>query len=483
MSILKFVQALSTAKYGKKDKTWFPKLVSRYASTVELNGDEVPVTQEAVISFCRALLRKQVPAWQRLQGVRAIEAYRDLVLKKDSPSLTQIKQRLARQVGIERQLGVTSVALKDVVGKIDDSEPEIIQRMRRELRLHFKQLETERAYIGWIKRFILFCGSEDLEAFGDNEIKGFLTELAVSRNVAPNTQNQAKSALLFLYKTVLARELGFLDVVLADKPARLPVVLSKSEVGRMLPLFHGDRRLMYHLMYGAGLRHRECLRLRVKDIGFDEGHIVVRNGKGDKDRITVLPNVAVPDLRWQIARIRVTHDNDLRAGLGQVYMPYALTAKKLNESREFGWKWLFPSAKLSTDPKSGAIRRHHLSHEYFAKAFKRARTEVGILKNAVPHSLRHSFATHLLEDGADIRTVQELRGHEDVKTTMIYLHVMNRPGLAVKSPADRLGQPSGDRRNEGGDEGVKEEKVGYWVRRGNSERGVRDGAYAVHSAQ
>ena len=199
--------------------------------------------------------------------------------------------------------------------------------MRRELRLHFKQLETERAYVGWIKRFIRFCGSADLEAFGDNEIKAFLTELAVTRNVAPNTQNQAKSALLFLYKTVLARELGFLDVVLADKPARLPVVLSKSEVGRMLPQFHGVRRLMYHLMYGAGLRHRECLRLRVKDIGFDEGHVVVRNGKGDKDRITVLPNVAVPDLRLQIARIRVTHANDLRAGLGEVYMPYALTVK------------------------------------------------------------------------------------------------------------------------------------------------------------
>ena len=471
MSIQKFVQALSTASYGEKDKTWFPRLISRYASTVEVKGDEVPVTQEAVISFCRSLLRKQIPAWQRLQGVRAIEAYRDLVLHKNSPSLTQIKQRLSRQAGIERQLGVTSVSLKDVVGRIDQAEPEIIQRMRRELRLHFKQLETERAYIGWIKRFILFCGSDDLEAFGDNEIKAFLTELAVTRNVAPNTQNQAKSALLFLYKTVLARELGFLDVVLADKPSRLPVVLSKSEIGRLLPQFYGIRRLMFHLMYGAGLRHRECLRLRVKDIGFDEGHVVVRNGKGDKDRITVLPNVAVSELRGQIARIRVTHDNDLRAGLGEVYMPYALTAKKVNESREFGWQWLFPSAKLSSDPKSGSIRRHHLSHQYFAKALKQARAEVGILKNAVPHSLRHSFATHLLEDGADIRTVQELLGHEDVKTTMIYLHVMNRPGLAVKSPADQLGDQSDGR----WDEGVKEEKVGYRVRRGRrrSEFGIR----------
>ena len=367
---------LSTASYGEKDKTWFPRLLRRYASSVEMKGKNVPVTQEAVISFCRSLLLKKVPAWQRLQGVRAIEAYRDLVLRKDSPSLAQIKQRLLRQAGIERQVGGSHVSLRDVVGQIDGTEPEVLQRMRRELRLHFKQLETERAYVGWIKRFIRFCGSADLEAFGDNKIKAFLTELAVTRNVAPNTQNQAKSALLFLYKTVLARELGFLDVVLADKPARLPVVLSKSEVGRMLPQFHGVRRLMYHLMYGAGLRHRECLRLRVKDIGFDEGHVVVRNGKGDKDRITVLPNVAVPDLRLQIARIRVTHANDLRAGLGEVYMPYALTAKKVNESREFGWQWLFPSAKLSTDPKSGSIRRHHLSHEYFAKAFKRARAEV-----------------------------------------------------------------------------------------------------------
>jgi integron integrase len=263
--------------------------------------------------------------------------------------------------------------------------------------------------------------------------------LAVEGNVTAGTQKQAKCALLFLYQKVLGRELGFLDMGQANKPSRLPVVLSRPEVVRLLPEFQGLRRLMFLVMYGTGMRHRECRRLRVKDVCFDEGHIVVRSGKGDQDRITVLPERCREALREQIEVVRRQHERDLDDGFGAVYLPHALERKYPNENREFGWQWVFPAKKLAKDPRSGKFRRHHVSDEYFGEFFKRAIDRVGITKNAVPHSLRHSFATHLLEDGADIRTVQELLGHKDVRTTMIYLHVMNKPGLAVRSPVDALG--------------------------------------------
>jgi integron integrase len=261
----------------------------------------------------------------------------------------------------------------------------------------------------------------------------------VEGDVAVNTQNQAKSALLFLYQSVFGRELGFLDVVSASKPARLPVVLSREEIARLLPEFTDLKRLMFLVMYGAGLRHKECRRLRVKDICLNEGHLVVRTGKGEKDRITVLPDRCRRDLIAQLERVGRLHTQDLAGGRGDVYLPYALERKYPNEKRELGWQWMFPATGLSVDPRTGERRRHHISEEFFSKFFKTATDRIGILKNAVPHSLRHSFATHLLEDGADIRTVQELLGHKDVRTTMIYLHVMNKPGLAVKSPVDAMG--------------------------------------------
>jgi integron integrase len=237
---------------------------------------------------------------------------------------------------------------------------------------------------------------------------------------------------------VLGRELAFLDVTLANKPGRLPVVLSRSEITLLFPEFSGVRKLMFEILYGAGLRHAECRRFRVKDACFDEGHIVVRNGKGDKDRITVLPDRCIEGLREQMERVRRQHRCDLDSGFGSVYLPHALERKYPNENRDFGWQWLFPSHQMSKDPRTGIVRRHHIGEKYFAAHFKATADRVGIAKNAVPHSLRHSFATHLLEDGADIRTVQELLGHKDVATTMIYTHVMNRPGIAVKSPADAL---------------------------------------------
>ncbi|MBC8356835.1 MAG: integron integrase [Planctomycetes bacterium] len=358
----------------------------------------------------------------------------------------RIRQTLGRLADRERADGngkspspsLSAKGEEQLVGRIDPSEPAIIQQMRRELRLRRLARSTERSYVGWIERFIKHTGSEHLQQFGEPEIRTFLTTLAVEGNVAGSTQDQAKCALLFFYQRVLGRELEFLDVTRANKPQRLPVVFSRGEVAMLLREFVALKRLMFLTMYGAGLRHGECRRMRVKDVCFDEGHIVVRNGKGDKDRITVLPETCRNGLREQIDRVRRDHKYDLENGFGSVYLPYALERKYPNEHGKLGWQWVFPSQQMSRDPLTGITRRHHVSEEFFRETFKVALSRIGIVKNAVPHSLRHSFATHMLEDGADIRTVQELLGHKDVATTMIYTHVMNRPGIAVKSPADSL---------------------------------------------
>ena len=447
MSVKRFQYLLHHAEYHQDDKTYFPKWVRRYAETVTSQNGNLTVTLDAVVAFSRSLRDNRVPSWQRLQAVRAVEAYRDLVLRTDQPSLAEMRRVLQRHAAANdpgdlfQATGCGPAGNRDepqIVGIIDPNEPEVIQHLRRELRRRRKALETERAYVGWIQRFMKFCNTEQLDQVAEQELRRFLTWLAVEENVAPNTQTQAKSALLFLYQQVLQRELGFLDAAPADKPGRLPVVLSRPEIAKLLPEFSGLRRLMFLILYGAGLRHRECRRLRVKDVCFDEGHIVVRNGKGDLDRITVLPDRCRSDLNDQVERVRCLHRDDLEAGFGEVYLPHALERKYRNENREFGWQWVFPSRQLSRDPRSGKRRRHHVSDEYFGRYFKRAIDQVRIAKNAVPHSLRHSFATHLLEGGADIRTVQELMGHKDVRTTMIYLHVMNKPGLAVKSPVDDM---------------------------------------------
>jgi integron integrase len=444
MTVKRFCSMLHEAKFGKNDKKWFPRWVRRYASSVEETEGNLPVTESQAIRFLQSLRDHGTPAWQRLQAIRAVEAYRNLVLDTEIPPLGKIRQTLSRLADQERAdgLGAGRPGIRDerhLIGQIDPDEPAIIQQMRKELRVRGKALETERAYVGWVERFVQHCGSQDLPQFGEPEIKAFLTDLAVEGNVSPSTQKQAKCALLFLFQVVMGRELEFLDVTRATKPERLPVVLSRPEIAILLPVFEGLRRLMFLILYGAGLRHRECRRLRVKDVCFDEGHIVVRNGKGDQDRITVLPERCREALREQIEKVRRQHRRDLDAGFGAVYLPYALERKYPHENRKFGWQWVFPSRQMSKDPRSGERRRHHVSEEFFGNFFKQAVDRVRIDKNAVPHSLRHSFATHLLEDGADIRTVQDLLGHKDVRTTMIYLHVMNKPGLAVKSPADALG--------------------------------------------
>jgi integron integrase len=310
------------------------------------------------------------------------------------------------------------------------------------MRRKYFSRRTEQAYVHWIRRFIFFHGKRHPRELGEAEVRAFLNDLAVGRGVAAGTQNQALSALLFLYKEVLGRELAWLDgLQRARRPPRLPVVLTRAEVGRLLAQLTGARWLLASLMYGSGLRVMECLRLRVKDVDLEYRQILVRDGKGEKDRVTMLPEKLVEPVRQHMGRVRALHARDLGEGYGEARLPYALARKYPRAGFEWAWQYVFPSKNRSADPDDSVIRRHHLDESVPQRAVKDALRAAGIAKHASCHTLRHSFATHLLEGGYDIRTVQELLGHSDVSTTMIYTHVLNRGGRGVKSPLDRAEQP------------------------------------------
>ena len=307
------------------------------------------------------------------------------------------------------------------------------------IRRKYYSRRTEEAYVHWIKRFIYFTGKRHPAALGEPEVTAFLSHLAVKLHVAAATQNQALSALLFLYKEVLGQELGWLDgVQRATRPPRLPTVLTHEEVERLLACMVGTRWLLASLLYGAGLRVIECLRLRVKDVDLSYRQIMVRDGKGGKDRVTMLPAAVIEPLKQHLMRVRALHDRDLAAGYGDVELPDALLVKYPRAACDWSWKFVFPSYKLSVDKRTGAIRRHHVYENYLVRAVKQAARSADITKHVSCHTLRHSFATHLLESGYDIRTVQELLGHHSVETTMIYTHVMNKGGRGVRSPLELL---------------------------------------------
>ncbi|HUI26338.1 MAG TPA: integron integrase [Candidatus Kryptonia bacterium] len=311
--------------------------------------------------------------------------------------------------------------------------------MRAAIRTRHYSYRTEEAYVGWIKRFILFHRKRHPAEMGKAEIEQFLTALAIERHVAASTQNQALGALLFLYKDVLERDPGWLDdVVRAKRPQRLPVVLTRPEVEALLRALDGTCLIMALLLYGSGLRLTECLRLRVKDIDFVRAEILVREGKGNKDRVTMLPVAVKEPLTRHLARVHRLHERDMKAGFGRVQLPDALARKYPNANHDWGWQWVFPAARICTDPRFGPPQRYHLHESVPQRAIRYAARKSGIVKPVGPHTLRHSFATHLLLAGYDIRTVQELLGHRDVKTTMIYTHVLNRGGHGVQSPADHL---------------------------------------------
>lgn len=316
-------------------------------------------------------------------------------------------------------------------------QPKLLDQVRATLRRKHYSYRTEKCYLAWIRRFILFHDKKHPKMMGQREIEAFLTYLAVEGNVAASTQNQALNAIVFLYKTVLNMPFDFpLQSVRAKRPKRLPTVLSKKEALLILSCMTGTNQLMAKLFYGSGLRVSECVRLRVKDLDFTLRQLIIRDGKGGKDRVTVLPQSLIPVLELHLLRTKRLHEEDLTNGFGLVYLPHALERKYPHANREWIWQYVFPSPRISHDPRSGVLRRHHINSSTLQKAVRSAARMAEVNKRVTCHTFRHSFATHLLENGYDIRTVQELLGHKNVKTTMIYTHVLNRGGLAVRSPLD-----------------------------------------------
>ncbi|MGG5872620.1 integron integrase [Pseudomonas peli] len=321
---------------------------------------------------------------------------------------------------------------------MDDGKSKLLDQVRQQIRVRNYSIRTETAYAEWVKRYIRFHQYRHPLEMGAAEIEAFLTHLAVKRNVAGATQNQALAALLFLYKEVLKVELPWLDgIVRAKKPKHLPVVLTRDEVTRVLAQLSGVKLMVAALLYGSGLRLLEALRLRVKDVEFSRGEIVVRDGKGQKDRVTMLPRTLVAPLQEHLQKVADVHQQDLAEGFGRANLPFALARKYPSAAADWAWQFVFPSGNRSVDPRSKGIFRHHVHEKTIQRAMREAVRGAGVLKPATPHTLRHSFATHLLEGGKDIRTVQELLGHVDVQTTMVYTHVLNCGGLGVLSPLDR----------------------------------------------
>jgi integron integrase len=318
----------------------------------------------------------------------------------------------------------------------------LLELLREAICVRHYSIRTEKSYVQWVKRFILFHSKHHPAEMGAAEISAYLTHLAVAMKVSASTQNQALNAINFFYRNVLGRDMGMLEgVVLAKRPQRLPVVLTRREVATLLHHLKGDNWLMAALMYGSGLRLMECLRLRIKDIDFDRRYILVREGKGNKDRVTVLPDRLGDHLQRHLTKVRSLHQRDLDEGFGRVYLPDAMARKYPNSDREWGWQYVFPAHSRYRESHSGMERRHHYHETAMQKAMRYAVRRAALAKPASCHSLRHSFATHLLENGYDIRTVQELLGHKDIRTTQIYTHVLNRGGNAVRSPlADITGE-------------------------------------------
>ncbi len=332
------------------------------------------------------------------------------------------------------------------------AEPKLLDRMRALLRTRHYSIRTEDTYVQWARRYILFHGKKHPSMMSAPEINEFLSWLAVERNVAASTQNQALSGILFLYREVLGEEVPWMnDLIRARRTARMPVVLTRDEVRSLLGRMSGTPQLVARMLYGTGMRVLEALSLRIKDLDFQVGEVTVRGGKGNKDRTTTLPWVLAGSLRRHLEDVRVLHDRDIAEGFGRVWLPDAICRKYPNADRSWSWQWVFSAAHRSVDPRSGIERRHHLSDQIIQRAVHEAAREAGIAKPATPHTLRHSFATHLLQAGHDIRTVQELMGHADVKTTMIYTHVLGLGASGVRSPLDGLGEApdASGRREEG----------------------------------
>ena len=354
-------------------------------------------------------------------------------------SLSEPHSTIDRQVPAEETIDKLANLKNSGLTEVRRLHRDLLKQLLIEIRRRGYSIRTEQTYESWLARFIAFCNNRNPNEIGGDEVVSFLQHLAVRRNVSASTQNQALNALVFFYDQVLKKPLGDLgDFMRAKRPKRLPVVLTRSEVTRLLHHMGGKQKLMASLLYGTGMRLMDCVRLRVQDIDFEYQQIVVRDGKGKKDRVVPLPERLADALKTHLDEVRSLHREDLERGFGDVYLPGALERKYPNGGKEWGWQYVFPSGRLSVDPRTGKTRRHHIHENGLQKAVKKAASQADIAKRVNCHSLRHSFATHLLENGYDIRTVQELLGHANVSTTMIYTHVLNRGGKGVQSPLDGL---------------------------------------------
>ena len=442
-----YLNALIDCKVPEGARRWYAQHLKRFLAEHGGSKAQSEILNPAVVT---AYLRKrgndgELKEWQFRQLVDALRIYFEQVAKPDwdesvdwcyfkdgYQSLPESHPTVARQV--------TAISSSDGDdGSLVTAHVEAIDKLIAEIRLRHFSIRTEQTYVHWVKRFFRYHRNAPLTDLGADQVEGFLSDLAQKRNVSPSTQNLALTALAFMFREVLEQPFEGLEFARANRPRRLPVVLSPPEVGDLLERMEGTYQLLAGLMYGTGMRLMEIIRLRVKDVDFHYGQITVRSGKGNKDRMVPLPQRYVEELERQLVEVRSIHREDMAQGRGEVYLPHALATKYPNAATELAWQFLFPSARLSVDPRSGITRRHHLHETSLQRAIKRASIAAGIPKQVNSHALRHSFATHLLEQGYDIRTVQELLGHADVSTTMIYTHVLNRPGVSpVRSPADLL---------------------------------------------
>lgn len=427
-----------------KARRWYVARVEDFLSQVKPVSLQ-QLSPDQITGYFQAISRQgKLLDWQFRQTVDALH-----ILLSDlanAPVAGKVDWDYWREAAVELKPSHATVARDQPIDQVLPQLPKfvpaaasmpVLKDLARILRTRQYSIRTEQSYTDWSHRFLRFCADKPIESLSDGDVERFLSHLAIERKVAASTQNLALNALSFFFKEVLQRPLDELRFSHAKRPKRLPVVLTRNEVQRLLAKMDGVYGLMAGLMYGTGMRLMECVRLRIKDVDFERRMITVFNGKGMKDRVVPLPERYGGELQRHIASLKEQHEVDLANGVGEVYLPEALARKYPNAPREWGWVYVFPSSKLSQDPRSGKVRRHHLHEGTLQRAIKKAALEADLVKQVNSHCLRHSFATHLLEAGYDIRTVQELLGHADVSTTMIYTHVLNRPGLPpVKSPAD-----------------------------------------------
>lgn len=438
-------------RQGVKDSAlrWYVVRVEEYLRHCGKKEPRVQSAEDVDRFFRNFGRRARIFDWQFVQAVDAIQNYLEM---KSAPCRDQVDWEYWRNAAKELSDSHPTIARENVnlpsrqifgkqptKDKLREKHGELLDKLVLTIRQRQYSIRTEQTYLDWIYRFLSFIDDKSPLDCGATEINEFLSDLALNKNVAASTQNLALNSLIFFYTKVMGVEVGNLgEFVRAKRPRKLPVVLSKKEMAALLAQLSGVNHTMAALLYGTGMRLMECIRLRVQDVDFDRNMILVRNGKGNKDRVVPFPGTLRKALNEHLKKVRELHDEDLEKGFGEVFLPDALARKYPSAPREWGWQYVFPSSRLSVDPRSGVTRRHHVHENGLQKSIKKAAAQAKINKKVNCHALRHSFATHLLESGHDIRTIQDLLGHADVSTTMIYTHVINRGGAGVLSPLDSL---------------------------------------------